>query len=86
MSVSQVIYAESSNWMTLQDGGFVIEKVMRLLEDRQWHCLQEIRDNCSLCEAELQRVLVFLKNFEFLVVDDCAKRARLDQCLLELPV
>lgn len=64
----------------------MIQQVIRLLEDTQWHCLVEIKENCSLCEAELQRVLSFLKDFEFLVVDDCGKRARLDPCLLELPI
>jgi len=64
----------------------MIREVVRLLEDRQWHCLSEIMENCSLCEADLQRVLGFLRCFEFLAIDEQEKRARLDPCLLELPV
>lgn len=59
---------------------------MRLLEDRQWHCLSEIRENCGLCEGDFERVLGFLSCFEFVVLDDLGKRARTDPCLLELPV
>lgn len=64
----------------------MIREVMRLLEDRQWHCLSEIRQNCGLCEADLQQVLGFLRCFELLVIDEQDKRARLDPCLLELPI
>ena len=64
----------------------MIKKVVRLLEDSQWYSLVEIRNNCSLCDDDLQRVLDFLRCFQFVVVDEKAKRARLEECILKLPV
>lgn len=64
----------------------MIKKVVNLLEDSQWHSLEEIRENCSLCDDDLQRVLGFLRCFQFVVVNEKAKRAKLDECLLKLPV
>lgn len=72
--------------MTSQVDAFMISEVVRLLEDGQSHPLSEIRENFGLSEDDLARILCFLKCFGFTALDGQGKAARLDKCLLELPV
>jgi len=64
----------------------VIEEVVRLLEDGQWHTSIEILRCLNLSEHELERTVNFLKRFSIISLDEKERRMRLDPSFLELPV
>jgi hypothetical protein len=72
--------------MMSEVGAFMISEVVRLLEDGRWHPLSEIKENFCFSEDDLARILCFLKRFGLTALDEQGKAARLDKCLLELPV
>ena len=64
----------------------MISEFVRLLEDGRWHPLSEIREKSGFSEDDLAMILRFLKRFGFTALDEQGETARLDECLLELPV
>jgi len=64
----------------------MIEKIVGLLEDGDWHTFKEIKERFDLSEAKLREILEFLEEFGFLKMDEKGKKAKLDPAFLQLPV
>jgi DNA-binding IclR family transcriptional regulator len=48
----------------------VIDEVLMLLEDGEWHHLKEILDKSGLAEFKLSMVLKFLAEYSFIEVEE----------------
>ena len=47
-----------------------ISKILELLNDSQWHTLDEIQKKTELNRDQLQHVIAFFKEYQFIVTDD----------------
>jgi DNA-binding IclR family transcriptional regulator len=54
-----------------------IDQVLELLEDGDWHELNEITKKSGLQQPKLEAVVDFLEEYEFIHVDKEQQRARL---------
>ena len=64
----------------------LIEAIVALLEDGQWHSLAQVRKDLSIDEAELSKIIDFFKKFDFIDVNEKEKKVKLDSYFLGLPV
>lgn len=65
-----------------------LDKILELLQDSQWHSLDEIRTQVSLSEDKLKEIIRFLEEQEFISMDKNKMRAKirpLGLTFLELP-
>lgn len=62
--------------MALKIGG-VLEK----LSDGEWHSFEEIRKRMNLSRNEIQQIAGFLKQYEFVTVDETEKRMRIEEAV-----
>ena len=56
----------------------IINEVMSLLESGNWLNLEEIMSKCSSPQCNIEKVLDFLKQFDFLQVNDKQQVFRLE--------
>ena len=56
----------------------IINEVMSLLESGSWFNLEEIMSKCSSPQCNVEKVLEFLKQFDFLQLDDKRQVFRLE--------
>jgi len=64
---------------------FLIEAVVVLLEDGQWHSLAQIRKDLCMSEADFLKIINFYKRFNFINMDEKGEKVKLDDCFLKLP-
>ena len=50
-----------------------IDKVLFLLKDGNWHNLKEIKKKVSLSEANIEKITIFLKEYEFVKLNEETK-------------
>lgn len=56
----------------------VIDDVLAVLHDEEWHDIQEIKARCSLTDRKIGMAIAFLKEYDFVKVDS-QKRVRADK-------
>jgi DNA-binding IclR family transcriptional regulator len=56
-----------------------ISKILEILSDGQWHLLEEIQQKTELDKDKTRQVMVFLKKYSFIVLDEAKKRIRLEE-------
>jgi len=49
-----------------------------MLNDGQWHDLKEVRHKTSLSESRVQQIVVFLREYKFITVDESGMKVRLE--------
>jgi DNA-binding IclR family transcriptional regulator len=54
-------------------------EILELLSDGKWHAFEEIQKTTKLTENNFLRVIQFLKEYSFVVVDEEKRRIRLDE-------
>jgi len=64
---------------------FLIEAVVVLLEDGQWHSLAQIRKDLCMSEADFKKIINFYKGFNFINMDEKGEKIKLDDYFLKLP-
>jgi hypothetical protein len=65
---------------------FLIEAIVVLLEDGQWHSLAQIRKELCMSEDDFLKIIDFFKRFNFIDMDEKGEKVKLDACLLNLPI
>jgi len=64
---------------------FMLDEIMKVLEDAKWHNVTEITDKTGMSTDEVLSIVTFLSKFGFAQLDVEEKRMRLDREFLKLP-
>ena len=62
---------------------WVIDEILMLLKDGNWHDLGEITKKCSSGELKLETIVNFLWKYDFVELDKKGRKARLRPLMLE---
>lgn len=62
---------------------WVIDEILMLLKDGNWHDLKEIAEKCSLDELKVKMIVSFLSKYDFVELDKKGRKARLRPLMLE---
>jgi len=54
-----------------------IARILELLNDGQWHMLDDVRKKTRLDKDQLQQIVAFLKEYEFIMTKDEEEEIRL---------
>jgi hypothetical protein len=52
---------------------------LEILKDGQWHMLEEIQRKMKLNNNQIKQIAVFLKEYEFVTIDDVRKEMKLEE-------
>jgi len=55
-----------------------LTKVLRILDDGDWHELKEICQSAGVSQPQIRETMRFLKDYGFVLLDSRGKRAKLD--------
>lgn len=61
----------------------VIDEVLLLLKDGDWHDLKEVTRVASLSDDTTEKVVSFLSEYEFIKLKEDAKEVRIQPIILE---
>ena len=61
----------------------IVEKVINLLEDGEPHSLESISQKCGIKKDLTEDVISFLKNFDFIELDESKKDVKLTRVFLD---
>ena len=61
-----------------------IDDVVELLRDGEWRNLQDLAKDLKLPPEKLQQIIQFLKNLEFIKLDEEQQKAQIDTDLKQL--
>jgi DNA-binding IclR family transcriptional regulator len=50
-----------------------------MLDDGRWHTLREIRQKTELDRSREQKIIKFLKEYNFITLDETEKKIRLEE-------
>jgi hypothetical protein len=50
-----------------------------MLRDGQWHLLEEIRQKMKLDGDQMKQIAAFLKEYEFIAIDETKREMRLEE-------
>jgi biotin operon repressor len=53
-----------------------------LLDDGEWHSIEEIRQKIRLSRRDLKKVIDFLVKYDFVVIDEQGGKVRLSEVFL----
>jgi DNA-binding IclR family transcriptional regulator len=53
--------------------------VLEILNDGKWHALEEIQQKAGLSESQSLYITEFLKEYEFVILDEEKKKAKLNR-------
>jgi DNA-binding IclR family transcriptional regulator len=60
---------------------FKIAGVLEMLSDGKWHTLQGIRRKMNLNRNQIQQIAGFLKEYEFVTMDETGKKIRIEDAV-----
>jgi len=58
---------------------FKVAEVLDILNDGNWHRLEEVRRKMNLNRNQIQQIAGFLKEYEFVAIDETQKRMRIEE-------
>jgi DNA-binding IclR family transcriptional regulator len=58
---------------------FRVAEVLEILSDGNWHTLEEVRRKMDLNRNQIQQIAGFLKEYEFVAIDETQKRMRVEE-------
>lgn len=58
---------------------FKVAEVLEILSDGDWHTLEEVRRKMDLNRNQIQQIAGFLKEYEFVALDETQKRMRIEE-------
>ena len=61
----------------------VIDEILWLFRDGEWHDLKEITENIALSKFKVEIAVNFLGEYDFIQLNEEAKKIRLQSSLLE---
>ena len=56
-----------------------VAKILEILSDGNWHPLEEIRRKMNLNRNQIQQISGFLREYEFVTLDETQKRMRIEE-------
>jgi DNA-binding IclR family transcriptional regulator len=56
-----------------------IADMLEILADGQWHLSAEIKRKMKLTNAQVKKVVDFLKEYDFVTVDDAERKIRINE-------
>jgi DNA-binding IclR family transcriptional regulator len=56
-----------------------VAEVLEILNDGNWHTLEEVRRKMNLNRNQIQQIAGFLKEYEFVAIDETQKRMRIEE-------
>jgi len=56
-----------------------ILEILEMLSDKQWYTLKEIQQKMKLNENQMQQIIGFLKEFNFIIIDKQGKEIKLEE-------
>jgi DNA-binding IclR family transcriptional regulator len=56
-----------------------IADMLEILTDGQWHLSAEIKRKMKLTNAQVKKVVDFLKEYDFVTVDDAERKIRINE-------
>ncbi len=56
-----------------------IAKILEILNDEQWHTLKEIQEKIQLTKSQVQQIIKFLKEYNFIIVDEENKEIKIEK-------
>jgi len=62
---------------------WVIDEILMLLKDGNWHNLGDIAKKCSSNEFRVEMIVSLLSKYDFMEVDKKGRKARLRPLMLE---
>ena len=60
-----------------------IAEVLEMLEDGKWHTLKEMQEKIKLSENKIQRIVEFLEEYGFVLMDEEKGWVKLDETVKE---
>ena len=60
--------------------------MLELLDDGRWHTLNDILSKIELDRSKQKKVIKFLKEYNFIILDDDEKKVKLDTAFRKLLV
>ena len=60
-----------------------IGEILEMLSDGQWHMLEEIQQRMKLDESQIRQIADFLKEYEFITIDEAKKGIKLEKSVRE---
>ena len=61
----------------------VIDEILWLFRDGEWHDLKEITENIALSKFKVEIAVNFLGEYDFIQLNEVAKKIRLQSSILE---
>ena len=56
-----------------------IAEILELLSDGKWRMLEEIQQKTKVEREQIQQIIEFLKEYDFVVLDETEKKIRLNK-------
>lgn len=56
-----------------------IAKILEMLNDGQWHTLEEIQQKTKITKEQTRQILQFLKEYNFITTDKTEEKIRLNK-------
>jgi transcription initiation factor IIE alpha subunit len=56
-----------------------IVKILEMLSDKQWYTLKEIQQKMKLNENQMQQIIGFLKEYNFIIINEKGKEIKLEE-------
>jgi hypothetical protein len=57
---------------------------LEILSDGRWHMLEEIQQKVKLNSDQIQQIVAFLREYEFVIIDDLKKEMKLEKTVRKL--
>ena len=56
-----------------------LAEILEILNDGQWHMLNEVQKKMKLNENQSKHIIAFLKEYEFIAIDERKKQIKLEE-------
>ncbi|MGB9756719.1 MAG: hypothetical protein ACPLVJ_02935 [Candidatus Bathyarchaeales archaeon] len=54
---------------------------MEYLKDGQWHTIEEMREKMRLSEAQIQQIITFLGEYNFITINQTEKKVKIEETI-----
>lgn len=58
-----------------------IAKALEYLKDGQWHTIEEIREKMRLNQAQIQQIITFLGEYNFITINQAEKKVKIEETI-----
>ncbi len=60
-----------------------ITEILETLSDGKWHSIEEIQQKMKLSRIQIQKIITFLKEYNFVAIDEANKKIRINKNVLK---